>query len=513
MSGVEATTSPSGVDIEMAPSKETDSLKTDLETSSDTSQHHGMSLTATCLVMIADIVGVGVLSLGSAVALLGWIPGIIILLLMYPINVYTGLYLSETRQAWPTSMTYQELAHNSGGRCFGLFAGVLNYLYIGAMLADYALTAGLTLGMVFYDVEICLPVWSAIAVFGVILPMQQYRSLGALWWVLVINVVSLTLSIFVALGYLWSSGPAPWGAENAKQLYWTNVGETYLVSPSLDFHSFFAALGSFTFAYAGHFLYVEMMSEMKEPEKFPAIFLIQGPYQVGIYLIVACTSFAYLGSGVSGFVINVIPFGPWYRVASFLLFIHVAITFLVKGTVMVRFLHVSFAGKERANEDSTTAKVQWFMLTVLTTVLSYLVANLIPFFDKLSGLIGTLLAPLVCFNLPCIMLVWARRKSGKKVAWYDWVGIASLNVFGVLLVVIGTIAEVEAIVDAMDEVGGPFSCGCISMWNSVSKCCEALAPRGAYGGDPHKCFDTTAMAGAVLDACTANSMYCPANYP
>ena len=57
-------------------------------------------------------------------------------------------------------------------------------------------------------------------------------------------------------------------------------------------------------------------AEMKNPARFPVVFAVTGPYQVGVYAIVSMTSYAYLGTNVSGFVIAVLPFNGLMRVAA-----------------------------------------------------------------------------------------------------------------------------------------------------------------------------------------------------
>ena len=55
---------------------------------------------------------------------------------------------------------------------------------------------------------------------------------------------------------------------------------------------------------------------MKNPARFPVVFAVTGPYQVGVYALVSMTSYAYLGTNVSGFVIAVLPFNGLMRVAA-----------------------------------------------------------------------------------------------------------------------------------------------------------------------------------------------------
>ena len=61
--------------------------------------------------------GVGVLLLASAVAKLGWIIGLLMLFGFFPLNMYTGILLSRTRQLLPKSVTMGDMAMYTYGKC------------------------------------------------------------------------------------------------------------------------------------------------------------------------------------------------------------------------------------------------------------------------------------------------------------------------------------------------------------------------------------------------------------
>jgi amino acid permease len=66
-----------------------------------------------------------------------------------------------------------------------------------------------------------------------------------------------------------------------------------VVNSNLNIKTFFGAMSSFVLAYAGQFMYLEVMSEMRNPQDFPKTFSIAGPYQVFMYSLVAITGYYY----------------------------------------------------------------------------------------------------------------------------------------------------------------------------------------------------------------------------
>lgn len=427
------------------------------------------SVTTISLLMIADIVGVGVLSLGIAFAYLGWVLGTLLLLLMFPLNVATGLMLWEGQQTWPGSFSYQGLVRNALGPTAGKCAGVLCHLFIFSMLGDYVLSGGLAAGMTLYDQEICLPAWSAIVAVGLVLPLHQFRSLASLGWIVWVNVATLTAALLSLLVYLGQTGPPP---SPHDSLVWHTASPPEAFSSELSFKTFWKAVSLFAFAYSGQFLYIEMMAEMREPAKFPAVFGYTGPYQVGMYGAMAATSYAYLGAGVPGFLVAILPFGPLMRAVSALLLAHVVITYLVKVTVLARALHLAL-WPACVNENSAASRLQWLLCTFLIMLAAWVLANSIPIFEDLSGLLGATIAPPIVFNVPCLVFVAARHERRLDMRWWEVGGVYFTHAFGLMLLVFGTYANVSDIVAAAGTpVGGAMSCRCDGMWSSVAACCE-----------------------------------------
>ena len=67
------------------------------------------------------------LLLASAIAKLGWVIGILMLFGFFPLNAYTGILLSRTRQLLPESVTMGDMARYTYGKWFMWFVG--GYVY------------------------------------------------------------------------------------------------------------------------------------------------------------------------------------------------------------------------------------------------------------------------------------------------------------------------------------------------------------------------------------------------
>ena len=59
------------------------------------------------------------------------------------------------------------------------------------------------------------------------------------------------------------------------------------VAAGLQFTTVFGAASNLVYAYAGMWMYHEMMAEMEAPADFPKAFAVSGPIMVSLYLLVA----------------------------------------------------------------------------------------------------------------------------------------------------------------------------------------------------------------------------------
>jgi len=407
----------------------------------------------TAAVMIADVVGVGVLMLASAIAKLGWIPGLIMLVGFFPLNAYTGILLSRTRQLLPKSVTMGDMARYTYGMWFMYIVGGYVYANMFFILGDYLIVTGQSLGMIFYDVHICKPVWMAIAAVCILPLMQFSRTLHNASFLCWFNMASITISVMIAVVYMIIEGRE------------AMIGDSYteLVASNLTIQSFFGAMSSFVFAYSGQFMYLELMSEMKNPSQFPKAFFIAGPYQLFMYSMVACVGYHYKGVAVSGFIINNIPFGIAYRVSAVFLFLHMLVTYVIKGQVLSRAIHL-IVHPSSANDFGKTGRLVWLAISTVLLAVGWIMATAIPFFDVFSACLGAFQAlPTLIF--PAMFFQAARKAASMPVHKGE---VAVLIVFcyllGLCLLVFGVWDAVDNAIASFASLGGPFSCQCHDIW-------------------------------------------------
>lgn len=69
----------------------------------------------TGLILVADIVGTGILGLPGHIAKLGWVSGMLALALCMLANLYTGTLVGRLGMAYPSAVSYGDLARQLAG--------------------------------------------------------------------------------------------------------------------------------------------------------------------------------------------------------------------------------------------------------------------------------------------------------------------------------------------------------------------------------------------------------------
>merc|ERR1711959_388560 len=148
-----------------------------------------------------------------------------------------------------------------------------------------------------------------------------------------------------------------------------------------------------------------------------------------------------------GFLDN-LGFGSMFRAASALIFFH----------IIVAPRHV--------NDLGWKGTLQWFGCTSAVCLISYIIANAIPFFDSLTSLIGGFCVPFMNLMIPVMIYMRTKHLTGQKIQMWEWVLNIAIILFAVLVAITSTIFNIEEIIQSWSTYGAPFACHCQDIWNT-----------------------------------------------
>mmetsp|Transcript_17351 Transcript_17351/g.28005 ORF Transcript_17351/g.28005 Transcript_17351/m.28005 type:complete len:486 (-) Transcript_17351:198-1655(-) len=410
----------------------------------------------TGMIQIGDVVGMGILTIATAFTQLGWVLAVLFLTLMCPVNVYMGVVLSKAQKIIPAAFTYEQMARFAVmKKWFTIFVEMTFFLYLILTLGGYILALTEALQMVFFESSLCAPIFGVISVGILVFPVQ-IRTLSELKILVWINFCLITSSVLMAAIYM---------AINMDAHHIKYPAVTDIFPSHLTWTEFFNGISKVTFAYLGAYIYLEIMSEMQQPGDFPKAFIISAPFQYGMYIFVGSVGYLYNGEVTSDIIlkeVSPVTNPGTFRAAAILLALHLVISYCIKGICLCRSIHAKIS-PETVNDFSRRGRIIWMALSLSILASSYIFSNAIPLFDKMSSLLGALFAPLLGYIFPPIFLLFARRRAGVATSTMEYIVIGSIVVFALILLFVGTVANVISFIDAMKAQSQvPFQCKSIS---------------------------------------------------
>jgi len=437
--------------------------------------HGDNSALLTAGIIVADVVGAGILSMALAVKLLGWALGAVAIVVLLAMNVHISILMWRVHMRHPQARTFMELtsavcASMPEGTRAGVvwLVGVAQSSFLFLVLGLYSLSIGDGLGKLFYDTQLCLPLWTLIGSLILLPVLVNATSLGSYKSLIYVNCSTILGSIFAPLIYM-----SIMGVEATRP----PTAGFYAVNPNLGVSEAVRGVSILAFAFTGQFILVEIISEMKDREGFPKAYTcFSAPFQCAAFLIVGLGGYYFKGDSVDGIIVDTIGFGHTFRLAAMCLVSHMFITYLIKGIVFCKGVHRSLEGA-RADEKGNRALAIWASIAGSTIALTWFTAQVVPFFNDLVDLLGASLTPFCCWIVPIGMYVSTVRSGGLK---DRSIGPAESAIIGlelllsVVLMIAGTGITVAHILKQWQSYGGPFECHCESLWNTCE--CSAMQP-------------------------------------
>lgn len=167
------------------------------------------------------------------------------------------------------------------------------------------------------------------------------------------------------------------------------------------------------------------------------------------------------------FLFDAIPEGIGRRVAGFLLWGHVAVSYAINSQALCssidRFLVSRLATTTASLVGTSDSSKRWLLLTLAVAVSSYLVSNAVPFFKDLVALIGALTGVPLTLTLPVLLHRKANKLRLKNVLrgmrdCLSCSGSFGLLLFSLAFFLVGLIGAVSSIDQDWLNHGKPFSC-------------------------------------------------------
>jgi amino acid permease len=401
------------------------------------------------VLMIAEIVSNGMLSLPQSLAVVGIVPGLILIIFLGVFATYTSWLLVQFKLRHPE-------VHSMGDAGF-ILAGPIGreVLSFGTVVFAIFATGGqLLAGQIalskLSDNKLCAMLYTGIFAVPTLL-FSFPRTLDKLSWLSIPSVISIMIA-----GIIGMVGAGVHPTRDRFPLSATKPA---------TFQDAFFSITNPVFSYAGHFMFFILISEMKKPQDaMKAAYVLQG-FATTFYTIFAIVIYVYIGNSVASPAFSSLD--PKWAKAAYGIAIP---NFLLAGSI---YSHTAakliftriFRQSRHLYSHTVSGWSVWTALVFICNALAFVLAVAVPIFSYLIGIAASLFASWYTYGIAgAFWLHDAYHDEGGVRAWRRQWGHAGLSVatfvMGGFICVAGTYVSVRAIVVAYDGglVGKPFTC-------------------------------------------------------
>ncbi|KAK0355774.1 hypothetical protein LTR91_008108 [Friedmanniomyces endolithicus] len=408
------------------------------------------------LIMIAETISLGILSLPAVLAAIGLVPGILFIVVFGLMSTYTGFVVYQFKVKHPgmTSIAHgMELAFGRSGRWV---AEITQDLMLVFIMAAHIVIFSVAFNSL-TEHAICTTAFMAMGAFVSFL-VSLPRTMKGNSYFSMFSCASIATATMVAMIGICISRPG--------------YGQTHAITPSAltSFTKAAVAVSSIILAYNGHIAYPTIISEMRSPRDFPKALILLETITISFYILVAVVIYAFAGQHVAAPALG--SASPLVRKIAYAFAVP---TIIVAGVILAlvaakqfyKYLWEDWKKLPRVmQEKSARATWSWRGILAIVWVLAWVIACVIPFFGLLLGLIGAMFGTWFALGFPAMLWLgmnWVGSVGESYGRTWRKMGLAGLNVFIVVvcaaICVLGTYGSIEGIA-ANSSAGGrkPFSC-------------------------------------------------------
>lgn len=400
------------------------------------------------VVMIAETVSLGILSLPAVVANLGLATGIVVMVFMGILATYSGLVMGEFRKKYPWVESFGDAGEVMGrsigmGKLFQELFGWAQVIFQIFVMGSHLLTWTICLNTLTNSTT-CTIVWGVVglAVFWV---LNTPRTLKAAGYYSFASFASIFTAVMITMIDVGIEKP---------------IGTTSIeVARTLGFSSAFLSVTNIAVAFSGHSCFFSVMSELKQPNDWPKALMLLQVCDTVLYIIVSVVVYVHVGPNVPSPALSAAASPVVRKVIWGIALPTIVLAGVIYAHVAAKYIFVRiFAGTKHIAKHTKLGLLGWLGITASIWIIAWVIAQSIPVFSNLLGLVCALFASWFSYGIPGSLWLWMYYGE-----WFttpkrtvQFVLNALLMLVGLLLCALGLWCSGEAI--AHDAGTDPWSC-------------------------------------------------------
>ncbi|EMD00264.1 hypothetical protein BAUCODRAFT_64323 [Baudoinia panamericana UAMH 10762] len=377
-------------------------------------KYRTMSWWQAAMVMIAETISLGILSLPSVLASIGLVPGLILIVSLGLIATYTGYTMYQFKLVYPGVHNMADVGEVLMGPIGREVLGAAQVIFLIFTMGSHVLTFTIAMNAITGHAT-CTIVWGIIGLV-ILCICSLPRTLKKVSYMSIASFISIFSAVMVTMIGVGIEQPDPVVHATVKT----------------GFASAFASVTNIIFAYAGHVAFFSFISELKNPKDFPRALIFLQAWDITLYIIVALVVYRYTGPDVKspalGSANNVVK-----RVAYGIALPTIIIAGIIYAHVAAKYIYVRiFRGTKHMSKRTWLAVGSWVGIVLCLWVIAWIIAESIPVFNDLLSLISSLFASWFTYGLSGVL--WLYINHGQ---WFKNWRKTSLTVANSLIFCLG----------------------------------------------------------------------------
>ncbi|ROV88977.1 hypothetical protein VMCG_10139 [Cytospora schulzeri] len=403
------------------------------------------------IVLVAETVSLGILSLPSVIASLGLAPGIVLIIFIAILSGYSGLVFGEFCMQYPEIESFggvgEVIGRTLGGPATGLvfkeLLGWCQVIFQIFVMGSHLLTWTIALNTL-TDSSQCTVMWAGVGlvIFWI---CNVPRNLNVASYLSMVSSLSIFSAVIVTIVDVAIEKP---------------IGSTSIdVALQLGFTGAFLSVTNIAIAFCAHSCFFSVISELRIKTDWPKALVMLQVLDTALYLVAAVVIYVYVGPSVPSPALSAAGSLVMRKVIWGIALPTIVIAGVIYGHVAAKYVFSRIFGKTKHFTKRTLlGDVAWVLVSLSIWLLAFVISQSIPVFNSLLSLICALFASWFSYGIPGIMWLFLYRGQ-----WFrDWkmmVGLAS-NIFlvisGVMFCALGLWSTVDSL--SGDDSSRPWSC-------------------------------------------------------
>ncbi|GFF80071.1 putative neutral amino acid permease [Aspergillus udagawae] len=323
------------------------------------------------IVMLAGGTSLGMLSLPSAVATLGIVPGVILIVGIAILTIYTGHVMGQFKQKFHRVHSIADAGEVLFGWIGREILGTGLLLCLVFVMGGHILTFTVMMNTL-TDHSACSIVFGVVGLL-ISLILSLPRTFKRMSWLSVISFTSIVAAVLVTMIALGVQRPH----KNPK----------VEVTRSTSLYRAFLAVTDIVFAYAAHPAFFGYISEMKTPTDWSKTLCFVEIINTTLYTVTGVVIYRFAGQHVASPALG--SSSPLMAKAAYGIAIPtIVIAGVINGHIASKYIYVRlFRGTEHMHRRSLFSTGTWVAILVVLWTIAWVIAEAVPQFNNLLSLV------------------------------------------------------------------------------------------------------------------------------